>query len=986
MTLLLGSTEGGDDYGRARFRGADGDTIFLTWTSHGKDRDGELHVTDGAYITVLDDYRVWTKTPRYREDGEVRKDGYDEYTAGNPTRPVPRIQVTYAGRAAAYMGMGFADFVSTVDSKLTLILNGGNSYVTAVGASMSSYLWDVDDGTITVGTSSSSQITVTFPAGRRWITLRIQDSNGQTVTRKAFIVAAERTGSNAPLQSFQITNAVKTMRGWDFGVRIQDAIAEGTYPDGVAAIYWEEEYYAGSIENLLGSIGHIKFSGWHQSHDESVDVTAQGIRSGVDLSFGDVGAWLDRLPGFPQVIERKDPSNAWFRMADANIDRYIHYLLHWHCTALELTDFYWSGTGDTYGFNILSSGGQSLWEQATERAGAIGYFLTCDWYGRLRMVPDPQLQDTGDRTSIVIVDLDETDWRYIRYSKHHPPRSHWLRSSAVVADTTDLEDVEVVQAVFCLAPGLAPGIGLVETQQGEMLVADQDELNTREGHRYASKLNQKYGRWEIGLAHGNDAGIDPALAEWVRLNMSASNSGPRGLVLSDERFLPVEVHVTYDHEANTKTTTLYGEREVTSGVEAVTYEPPSAGDNPYRPPVDPPDPPPDWDDPDDPWFPPGISTLAMISTDGYLYITTDFNTKSASGGPTWTRYNLSLTGTPLQFVVDGFSYGTGQIDGWIITTERIYKIDDIFGTRTTTSQFTFRDTVDGGLSGVRSVDASFAEDGFVVVASYYANAGTYVTYTTDGGSTWATEVLITSHRETGGGAAHSPGLYVSSKTPGKVIVTAFITTGSRSAAEADAFYSTDYGATWTQITSPPTGGPDIRPLDGLNWMHLPWHDNANERIAYFTENDMTGVSGGIFTLFRVESDGTTRTDIAPVVSGWIYGGRWPRWTIDTCAINRQRVLLCGYSSDSPATGLYYAVFVSDDGGDTWTTIWGPQSTRVNAYLRGAVSGSNEDVFYMFGSNGMIGYVSDGATIDDRRGNITSMSSPSPGDMVGICGA
>lgn len=64
MMVLLGTSAGADDLGRARVRkAATSDTIFVGWASFGRG-EGELHVQYDAYITVYDLYKPWTKTPR----------------------------------------------------------------------------------------------------------------------------------------------------------------------------------------------------------------------------------------------------------------------------------------------------------------------------------------------------------------------------------------------------------------------------------------------------------------------------------------------------------------------------------------------------------------------------------------------------------------------------------------------------------------------------------------------------------------------------------------------------------------------------------------------------------------------------------------------------------------------------------------------------------------------------------------------------------
>lgn len=63
------------------------------------------------------------------------------------------------------------------------------------GGATEAYTWDMADGTITVGTVNSEAPTVTFPAGKRVISLTVEDSNGYTSLHRIPIVALGVTPS-----------------------------------------------------------------------------------------------------------------------------------------------------------------------------------------------------------------------------------------------------------------------------------------------------------------------------------------------------------------------------------------------------------------------------------------------------------------------------------------------------------------------------------------------------------------------------------------------------------------------------------------------------------------------------------------------------------------------------------------------------------------------------------------------------------------------
>ena len=64
MTMLLGSSAGADDLGRQRLTlsAVEASVVNFGYSSQGV-RDGEVNPANDAYVTILDDYRVWAKIP-----------------------------------------------------------------------------------------------------------------------------------------------------------------------------------------------------------------------------------------------------------------------------------------------------------------------------------------------------------------------------------------------------------------------------------------------------------------------------------------------------------------------------------------------------------------------------------------------------------------------------------------------------------------------------------------------------------------------------------------------------------------------------------------------------------------------------------------------------------------------------------------------------------------------------------------------------------
>ncbi len=580
MTMLVGTAAGLDDRGRQRIRKAcDASYLYPGWSSRGR-RDGELDLAQNLYVTVLNDYRVWAKIPRYTGDGTMYKDGDIAIgTYGTQQPPVANDGPAIWGKA------------DPATNKYRTTWNAGGSVPMASGAIISSYNRPCKDGTFVVGSASTSVATIDFPAGFRYIDLTVTDSNGQTHTchTPVYVEPATSTG-NSVLKVQVVQPRRSTPDGSTIVLKIWEDLSTTVAPEGSLVIYAEDEYYGGtkgSVNAGFSGRENTKFVGWIQREDWSVEGSEFGLVRVTTLTCVDVAERLRTLPGFPQTVARSATAGSWNYMANANGLRYLHYLLYWHSTALEVAD--WIPVTDDYPFIIHGSEGKSLWAQVQQRAEAQGCVLTCDRQGRMFVKRDQQLRNAADRTSTVIVALTDADYLNLHGVRTRPPRYHWLRGSAIQTATTDIADIENLTTYFVIAPGTAPGQGVSPTSHGEQLVKTAQELQEREGNRYSARLNAMDGAFELDLMHPGDAGFDPAWMEWIQLTLASSHAAQRGFYYTAERFLIQELTEVYTYPPAGppyKQAHLKIEREVTEQIPAPVD--PVYGSQvivPYTPPV-----------------------------------------------------------------------------------------------------------------------------------------------------------------------------------------------------------------------------------------------------------------------------------------------------------------------------------------------------------------------------------------------------------------
>lgn len=555
MTVFFGTTPGGDELGRQRIRAAATSTVIKFGRSPRGTRDGEVNLQDDAYITVLAEHRPFAKIPKFLKTGANFKD--EDLTVGTRTTNIPPV---------ANGGVPYIGFVDPDTNVITVTFTDASF---ANSGSIASRLWAVGDGTITVGTSSSSSITATFPPGYRYVYLTATDTNGQTHTTAILVVACEKTGDNAPLYLFDIPNpeVLRQTNGHSISFRVKEDLSD--FPRGGVVIYFEDEQYGDTAGSLTGPTGreHVKFFGWENTSTERIRADETSLEGEVTIECLDIIGKLATLPGFTQVVTRKATPANWQQMSAPTIDTFIDYILRWGTNALDIAPF--TRRPQTIAYPVVSLSADKIdpYQQVSRLTAAVGCVFTCDKRGHMRIKDDPQLQDAADRTTAVMADITITDYKQIDYD-YQPLKLHWLHGGAVVAGTNP----RAIKAVFCDAPGASPGQGAGEIDEKRQLVISQTQLNKRMGHFYA-RTNAPNNRFTLQLTNVGDLDIDPALMEWVQVTITPEVAAQRGLSFTQARMLVHEVSIRHYADIGSKDITLIAERE-TVGLEATTYTPP----------------------------------------------------------------------------------------------------------------------------------------------------------------------------------------------------------------------------------------------------------------------------------------------------------------------------------------------------------------------------------------------------------------------------
>lgn len=949
MTLMVGTAPGKDDLGRTRVRARsyNGISIPIGRSSRGN-KFGEINPSNGAYITVLEHYDVWSKIPHIDEDTGII---YKDETLYNRAIAKPPI---------AHAGPHIAAPVDPDTGLLTLDFDASESTIVDPNAGSVDYFWDFGPGAEPEIISGEVVEGVTFPAGPpRYISLTVVHNSVQHTTRRIiYPIPVDPTHPDAPYQfKHDDYKRVLEPEGQVFSCRVMSDLGE--HPAGCILLFMQQEYFGDTAGPLSGD-SLLKFVGYVTSYNSSIEGTADGTRIETRIEAEDFLRRMQSLPGFPTVVERRNYNQAttWNHMPDADIDQYLHHLIHWNSTLAEVTGVKLSGLGQNYPVTTLGSSGASLYTQIDKIARAITHRFTSNAYGMVQIVEDPFRRSILDRTEDVIVDIDASDWTSIRYVRNYYPKVHWINGSAIVASPNS------VPVVFSRAPGHTPGQGVSAQSVSQLLVLNQQHLNIIIGQDYA-RINAEYNVFDLELAHRGDIGIDPGEMKWVRVTIPENIAAYDNTSFIDARFLPLSVTFTVDGVTNTQRCSIKIERE-TDGPPGVTYIPPK-----YQLPQFP-----EFDfelpDIDIPQLPggevgpppidDGAGVYVIVTSSGVLYATEEISAMS----PGWESLDLKYYGfddTAVHAKANPFSDSYmdlgSEVDTFIVGLNALWRVRDTLGPNLQVQRvYDFPSVLNQ-----RQIEFSRGVKNWSIIISWDDVDSLPVM------ATWSRDLVnwetnnVTSAAPSGDIAdeAFYPGLWMSIFEPGIAMTSAFFTSGAGDSSEGAGYITRDYGRTWNVLTN-----PDLNPGDFLaETIEIPYNLSLLKNTVFFTRSTYVNPNKYDSRLYR--AIGTQVKDISPTPSAIARGPIHSPRAFDISEANTQRIFLLAADTDgSGGTGLYYSSNALSSI-PTWTLIEAPTS-----HWQVFAAGSDEDVCFLISTDGKVGFVKIGATtgIADKTGNMT----------------
>lgn len=964
MTVIVysGNTSTVKGYGRVATGAASSTVLQVNEFSK-----GVINLADNDRFDIYETYSIWDKL--VSASAALNKDSRTAYVAqGSNPPPIANAGGLWFG----FVDDGQTYATVTFDASVSINVDPDS------GASKT-YLWAVGDGTITVGSTTTSSITVRFPVGTRHVQLTVTDSGNSVSSVRQIPVRVYNRTATLPLAVSQLSWEYSDEDGWGYHFTLPKGseAALSTLPDGGLVVLFEDEYYAGtrgSYGSNVSNRSHIKFVGYLIR--DSISINPENNQVSFD-ALSPLGI-LNKTPALPQLmVQTTGAGSKWRHIKTLTTNRMLWYLNHWHTTLDSYFDFVWQLTGSALNYRrIAVTEVSSIGAQLRDIAQSINCKVTCDRLGRILIIQDFNYLSSANRSArTVLYDCTTADIKAIEFTREHRGTVKFVRGEGITDGLTSGSN----KPNFSNGPGKAPApFGPGSETLARQIVDDQTDLNARTGWHFAKVNGLKDGLFvpqdvRLTLPAGYDW-IDPAYNEPITLTLP-STSNKRGVSFSTSvRFLVNTVSGRYDGETGLKENTYTISHE-TDGQPGTTYTKPQASQNglPSFPPIAFAMPSPVIADTASALVA-GTGTVAIFAhNDTGFWYTTDYNTPQASGGPTWTFVSLtgSINGTIVSVVADPWSplyIGTGNtVNCWLATTTRLYKIADLFAvsSRVVTQQLVFIRSVSAAGEPLRVLATERAAQNFVVCASNYSAAsdGVYLAVTTDG-TNW-TETLRTAHYNSS--SNNIPGVWVSGKVAGTVYLVAYTATGAALAATTALYKSTNYGSSWSAVS----GWSGSKSLGRC--LHIPWAQST-ERYLYYTQD--TATPG--YILYELDMQTATLTNIDPISGANEAGSHSSPIAIDSSVIDRYSMILSGVrlSGGLAQTALY----VTRDAGRSWTAR---TTETVSNRLQGVRFVPNSrDAFYILGGTANAAVYSGdfGVTLDVRSGNVSGFSDP-----VGIIG-
>lgn len=544
MTVLISTTT--DYKATTIFRGRvrlvpDATTFYVNESS--------INLADTYYVTVLDDYDIHERLERRLADGTEYKDGDLTFEALPPT---------FSGLQSVYIDYSGDDPV-TLSFAPTVAAN-------ASGASISTYLWDVADGSITVGTVNDKNITVEFPGAttntHRWVSLTATDDNGTSAYFVFEVYTIDIAASNPGVvalntEDLNISATVEegfnaTVRGW---------AGLSTVLDRTRVAVLSIDNYGGTttpITQNVAFVGRLRTEGSQTAGDPQ-----HAVLRDTTFNIEGFGTQLARMiaPGL-SLVDTAAPDE-WGEVQDLTIHRAIIYLLAWHSTFLTLSSITFPADSEDYQWAQFDIYENSILEWVNSVADDHNAYMTFAASGESTIQRHASYAGTGGLDTIITFQTSDIyDFNLdLDYVETH---AQAIAGAATYNTTTSTATTYRGRAP---AQAYSPGWETAELNQ-QIMKADltDAQARTEAGSRVAAHLAYVNPKARLNVTlRGGFYWLVPSVYQLYAFTIAAGDNTRGRAYTSSDKWLCTEINYSFNNEAGIYTLTGTFEIMTTGG-------------------------------------------------------------------------------------------------------------------------------------------------------------------------------------------------------------------------------------------------------------------------------------------------------------------------------------------------------------------------------------------------------------------------------------
>ncbi len=516
-------------------------TFYLNETSQ--------NLTTSYYITVIDDYDIHEKLERFTATGVLYKDWDLTYT--NLPPHIGNLQSSYV-----YSQYGTADATFSF---------APNAYANALGATISTYLWAVGDGTITVGTSATQNITATFPVGQRWVRLTVTDSNGVSnyFTFEVWNINLNNVQSYVPLGHEGVSINASWQEGYNATVRFFNGV-DSLLDNTRCTIFSIDQFTDGTSTPIVSNIDFVGRIKIENNLLEVSDVASYG----ADVDFT-IEGFASQMGGIlaPSVPIRNDTTpTAWGEINSPSLVRAVIYLLAWHSTALNVVALDFDATTvHTYVNDDLNIQQTGLLDSANDLLFSMNATMTFSPVGASYIARHGCYIPTADRSALTtVMDITVSDWYDINLERTYTPSIGQVIGGFLGYQSTS----DTTRLYTSKAPAIAKGVGQ-ENAEFNRQILPKDQIQTTDRATVAQRTANHYayinphdritvtltGAWRFAI---------PTPFQWWTFTIASTDTARGIAYTSGTRWLLQSIEHTHNQETGVREVRATFERETDS--------------------------------------------------------------------------------------------------------------------------------------------------------------------------------------------------------------------------------------------------------------------------------------------------------------------------------------------------------------------------------------------------------------------------------------